>query len=186
MSATDLSWFIDDRIARELQSVKGVGQISRVGGVNREINVTLDPVRMSSLGVIASDVNTALQRNYRNYGGGRAEVGGLILMSLDATAGTDSLVVDLEAGRLEIFLGPLAVEDRRERRARAVERLRGLRRRESRGQETCAECAECGEPPANLPSVHACHGWFAPWSCAASVGLTTRFPMSVATECIQT
>jgi len=76
MSATDLSWFIDDRIARELQSVKGVGQISRVGGVNREINVTLDPVRMSSLGVIASDVNTALQRSYRNYGGGRAEVGG--------------------------------------------------------------------------------------------------------------
>jgi HAE1 family hydrophobic/amphiphilic exporter-1 len=47
MSPTDLSWFIDDRIARELQSVKGVGQISRVGGVNREINVVLDPVRMN-------------------------------------------------------------------------------------------------------------------------------------------
>ena len=76
MSATDLSWFIDDRIARELQSVKGVGQINRVGGVNREINVTLDPIRMTALGVTASDVNGALQRSYRNYGGGRAEVGG--------------------------------------------------------------------------------------------------------------
>lgn len=76
MSATDLSWFIDDRIARELQSVKGVGQINRVGGVNREINVILDPIRMSALGVTASDVNGALQRSYRNYGGGRAEVGG--------------------------------------------------------------------------------------------------------------
>ena len=76
MSATDLSWFIDDRIARELQSVRGVGQINRVGGVNREINVTLDPIRMTALGVTAADVNGALQRSYRNYGGGRAEVGG--------------------------------------------------------------------------------------------------------------
>jgi len=31
---------------------------------------------MSSRGVTAADVNTALQRSYRNYGGGRAEVGG--------------------------------------------------------------------------------------------------------------
>lgn len=76
MSATDLSWFIDDRIARELQSVRGVGQVNRVGGVNREINVTLDPVRMASLGVTASEINGVLQRTYRNYGGGRAEVGG--------------------------------------------------------------------------------------------------------------
>ena len=55
MSATDLSWFIDDRIARELQSVRGVGQINRVGGVNREINVTLDPIRMTALGVARLD-----------------------------------------------------------------------------------------------------------------------------------
>ncbi len=75
-SPTDLSWFIDDRIARELQSVRGVGQVSRVGGVNREINVTLDPVRMNAIGVAAADVNNALLRSFRNYGGGRAEVGG--------------------------------------------------------------------------------------------------------------
>jgi hydrophobic/amphiphilic exporter-1 (mainly G- bacteria), HAE1 family len=76
LSATDLSWFIDDTIARELQSVRGVGQVSRVGGVEREINVTLDPVRMNALGVTAADVNNVLQRSFRNYGGGRAEVGG--------------------------------------------------------------------------------------------------------------
>ncbi|HEY7798832.1 MAG TPA: efflux RND transporter permease subunit, partial [Hyphomonadaceae bacterium] len=76
LSPTDLSWFIDDTIARELQAVRGVGQVSRVGGVNREVTVTLDPVRMASLGVIAADVNNALQRQFRNYSGGRAEVGG--------------------------------------------------------------------------------------------------------------
>src|SRR5689334_6343064 len=76
LSATDLSWMIDDTIARELQSVRGVGQVSRVGGVNREINVTLDPIRMNSIGVTAADVNNVLMRQYRNYGGGRSEVGG--------------------------------------------------------------------------------------------------------------
>lgn len=76
MSETELSWFIDDRIARDMQSVKGVGQVSRIGGINREINITLDPVRMDALGVTAVDVNNALQRSYRNYGGGVAQVGG--------------------------------------------------------------------------------------------------------------
>ena len=76
MTETDLSWFIDDTIARDLQSVKGVGQVSRVGGVNREINITLDPIRMDAIGVTAADVNNALQRSYRNYGGGVTQVGG--------------------------------------------------------------------------------------------------------------
>ncbi len=76
MSPTDLSWFIDDTLAREMQSVAGVGQVSRIGGVDREINVTLDPARMASLNVTAGQVNDALRAFYRNYGGGRAEVGG--------------------------------------------------------------------------------------------------------------
>ncbi len=76
MSPTDLSWFIDDTLSREMQAVKGVGQVSRIGGVDREINVTLDPVRMNALGVTAGQVNDALRAYYRNYGGGRAEVGG--------------------------------------------------------------------------------------------------------------
>jgi HAE1 family hydrophobic/amphiphilic exporter-1 len=76
MSPTDLSWFIDDTIGRTLQAVKGVGQVQRVGGVDREINVTLDPVRMAAIGVTAAQVNNALRTYYRNYGGGRAEVGG--------------------------------------------------------------------------------------------------------------
>ena len=76
MTETELSWFIDDTIARDLQSVRGVGQVSRVGGVNREINITLDPVRMGAIGVTAADINNAVQRSYRNYGGGMTQVGG--------------------------------------------------------------------------------------------------------------
>ncbi len=113
MSATDLSWFIDDRISRELQSVKGVGQVSRVGGVNREINVVLDPVRMNALGVVASDVNNALQRNYRNYGGGRASVGGseTTIRTLGETLTVDelrNLTIPLRGGASYVRLADVA------------------------------------------------------------------------------
>ena len=49
MSGADLSWFIDDTVARALQAQKGVAQVGRVGGVDREINVVLDPDRMARL-----------------------------------------------------------------------------------------------------------------------------------------
>jgi hypothetical protein len=48
MSATELSWFIDDTVTRALQGEKGVAQVARVGGVNREINVIIDPDRMAA------------------------------------------------------------------------------------------------------------------------------------------
>lgn len=113
MSATELSWFIDDRISRELQGVRGVGQVSRVGGVNREINVVLDPVRMNALGVVASDVNNALQRNYRNYGGGRAAVGGseTTIRTLGETLTVDelrNLTIPLRGGASYVRLSDVA------------------------------------------------------------------------------
>ncbi len=75
MSAADLSWFIDDTVARALQAQPGVAQVTRVGGVEREINVILDPVRMAARGVIAPQVSSALARFNTDEAGGRAEIG---------------------------------------------------------------------------------------------------------------
>ncbi len=76
MSDSELSWFIDDTIARELQTEKGVSQISRVGGVNREINVIIDPDRMAARGLTAPQVNNALRGFNIDAPGGRVAVGG--------------------------------------------------------------------------------------------------------------
>jgi multidrug efflux pump subunit AcrB len=43
MSVEQLSWFIDNDVARAMLSVKGVALIQRIGGVDREIRVELDP-----------------------------------------------------------------------------------------------------------------------------------------------
>jgi HAE1 family hydrophobic/amphiphilic exporter-1 len=76
MSDADLSWFVDDTVARALQSAKGVAQISRVGGVNREINVLVDPDRLAARGLTAAQVNDALRNVQTDAPGGRIAVGG--------------------------------------------------------------------------------------------------------------
>jgi HAE1 family hydrophobic/amphiphilic exporter-1 len=76
MSDVDLSWFIDDIVSRALQAEKGVAQINRVGGVNREINVIIDPDRLAAHGLTASQVNNALRAADLDVPGGRVEVGG--------------------------------------------------------------------------------------------------------------
>ena len=76
MSDSQLSWFIDDTVSRALQAQTGVAQISRVGGVDREINVIVDPDRMAARGLTAAALNTALDAFDTDYPGGRLAVGG--------------------------------------------------------------------------------------------------------------
>ena len=40
-----LSWFVDNTLTRKLLAVRGVGAVTRVGGVDRQVQVQLDPVR---------------------------------------------------------------------------------------------------------------------------------------------
>jgi multidrug efflux pump subunit AcrB len=72
----DLSWFVDNDVAKRLLSVPGVGAIKRVGGVNREVRVELDDARMAALKVSALDVSRQLRNVQREEPGGRGDVGG--------------------------------------------------------------------------------------------------------------
>ncbi|MEN9717614.1 MAG: hypothetical protein RIQ99_492 [Pseudomonadota bacterium] len=76
MTLEQLSWFIDDSISKRLLSITGMAEVTRGGGVKREIRVTLDPARMQSLGVTASQVNAALRQLNVNAAGGKAEIAG--------------------------------------------------------------------------------------------------------------
>jgi hydrophobe/amphiphile efflux-1 (HAE1) family protein len=76
MTPEELSWFVDDVVARQLQSVQGVGRVERVGGVEREIRVELKLDRLLALGITAADVNRQLRVTSVDLAGGRGEVGG--------------------------------------------------------------------------------------------------------------
>jgi multidrug efflux pump subunit AcrB len=71
-----LSWFVDDVVERELKGVRGVGQVERIGGVERQILVSLNPDRLQALGLTAADVSRRLRATNLDVAGGRAEVGG--------------------------------------------------------------------------------------------------------------
>lgn len=75
MTVSELSWFVDDVVARAMLSVSGVAQVNRVGGVEREIRVALRPERLVALGITANQVNAQLREQNINLAGGRGTIG---------------------------------------------------------------------------------------------------------------
>jgi multidrug efflux pump subunit AcrB len=70
-----LSWWVDDTVGKTLAGVTGVGRFERLGGVQREVQVEVDPVRLTSLGVTATDVSRALKQVQQESSGGRGNLG---------------------------------------------------------------------------------------------------------------
>jgi len=74
-SVEELSWITDNDISRALLGIKGVGQVERAGGVDREIRVNLDPARLESLGITADMISAQVRAVNTNLPGGRGEIG---------------------------------------------------------------------------------------------------------------
>ncbi|WP_342128767.1 efflux RND transporter permease subunit [Hydrogenophaga sp. OTU3427] len=95
-----VSWFVDNDIAKLLLSVRGVGAVNRVGGVNREVQILLDPLKLQALGTTAADVSRQLAKVQIESAGGRADLGGSQqpLRTLSALSSAEDLA------RLELSL----------------------------------------------------------------------------------
>lgn len=75
MNVGELSWLIDNDVSRALLSVSGVGQVQRSGGVDREIQINLDPTRLQAVGITADLVNVQIRMLNIDLPGGRGKVG---------------------------------------------------------------------------------------------------------------
>ena len=71
-----LSWFVDNQVTKAMLTVRGVGAVSRVGGVTREVRVELDPARLLALNATAADISRQLRQVQQEASGGRADLGG--------------------------------------------------------------------------------------------------------------
>lgn len=103
MTPEELSWFVDDKVIRDLQTVSGVGRVERMGGVKREIQVQIDPARLMALGITASQVNAALKSVNADLSGGKGEVGGQT--QAVRTLASARTLADLAATRLPLGEG---------------------------------------------------------------------------------
>lgn len=75
LDETELSWFVDNDMTKALLSVGGVGEVDRLGGVDREVHIDLDPNLMTSFGITASDISSRVKSVQSDKSGGRGEIG---------------------------------------------------------------------------------------------------------------
>ncbi len=75
-SMRDLTDFVDDIIRPRLENISGVGAATLVGSAVREIQVRLDPERMSALDIAPSMVAAKLRAANIEFPGGKVDDGG--------------------------------------------------------------------------------------------------------------
>ncbi|NJC05261.1 multidrug efflux pump subunit AcrB [Sphingomonas kaistensis] len=112
MSLEDLSWFVDGLVSRRLLSQDGVAQVSREGGLDRQIRVILDPAALQAQGITAAQVNQQLRSINIDAPGGRAEIAGSeqtvrVLGNAKSAAALADTQIALPGGRF-VRLGQIA------------------------------------------------------------------------------
>lgn len=76
MTMEELSWYVDNTVAKELLAIPGTAGVTRNGGVKREIRVMLDLTKLQALGITASQINQQLRQTNLNAAGGKTEISG--------------------------------------------------------------------------------------------------------------
>jgi len=115
----DLTTLATETISRRLETVDGVGAVTVVGGLEREIHVLLLPARMDALGVSPDMVMAALRRENMDTPAGRVERGNAeqlvrVRGRIADPAAFASVVVTTRSG-VPVRLGEVArVEDAQE------------------------------------------------------------------------
>ncbi|MDE2296911.1 MAG: efflux RND transporter permease subunit [Burkholderiales bacterium] len=99
-----LSWFVDNTVVKSMLAVPGVGAVSRVGGVTRQVHVALDPVRLQALNASAADISRRLHEIEQEASGGRTDVGGAeqsvrTIATVQSAAQLARLQISLSDGR---------------------------------------------------------------------------------------
>ena len=103
MGLRTLTELTDKQIARVIQTVNGVGEVSLAGGRKREIHIVVDVEKLNSYGLSISEVRDAVVAENVEIPGGTVEQGKgqLLLRTLgrvDATQDFNSLVVATKGG----------------------------------------------------------------------------------------
>jgi len=129
MTLEQLSWFVDNTVAKRLLPIPGVAGIQRTGGVTREIRVNLDPAKLQAYGITAAQLNNSLRALNLDAGGGRASVGGAeqslrVLGGARTAATLAETQIGISMGRF-VRLGDVATVTDSSAEQRTIARLDG-------------------------------------------------------------
>ena len=76
MTEETLTWLVDNEVAKAMRATPGVGEVERVGGVDREVRVELDQAKLNGLGVSAATVAAQLTAVQKDSSGGEGRLAG--------------------------------------------------------------------------------------------------------------
>lgn len=76
MSEAELSWLVDDTLNKRLANINGVGTLSRVGGIERQIIVTPDVDKLNGWQLPITTLSQQISASQKDSSGGEAKVGG--------------------------------------------------------------------------------------------------------------
>jgi hydrophobe/amphiphile efflux-1 (HAE1) family protein len=104
MDEAELSWFVDNDVGKNLLSIAGVGDVTRLGGLDREIRVELDPTQLLALNVTAAEISSQLRKVQQEAPGGRTNLGQLeqsirTIGTVQSAADLAALTIPLNDGR---------------------------------------------------------------------------------------
>lgn len=74
MSEAELSWFVDDALTRQFSNIAGVGSISRIGGIERQILVKPKLDVMTALSMPISQLSQQVFAKWQDASGGEAKI----------------------------------------------------------------------------------------------------------------
>ncbi|WP_321861715.1 efflux RND transporter permease subunit [Burkholderia cenocepacia] len=76
LDPVDLSWFVDSTLSKALRAVPGVARVVRQGGVDRQIDVALNPVALQGLRIDAGDVAKQVRARLADAPAARVDIDG--------------------------------------------------------------------------------------------------------------
>jgi HAE1 family hydrophobic/amphiphilic exporter-1 len=112
----DITEYADKTLRRQLESVRGVGQVVVVGGRARQINILIDADRLRAQNLTVTDVSRAIQTQNAEIPGGRVEQGATAMTlrtrgRVDSVAKFGDIVVRQRDGHPVLLRDVATVED---------------------------------------------------------------------------
>jgi HAE1 family hydrophobic/amphiphilic exporter-1 len=114
--AKEITDYADRVVRRRIESINGVGQVRILGGRKRQVNVSVDPIKLRALSLSAADVARAIDAQNLTMPGGRVDTSRDFLTvrvhgRVESVEDLAKIVIKQEAGRAIRLEDVAKVED---------------------------------------------------------------------------